>query len=72
MAIATVCLWTANLAVSQTFPMLDKNEWLVAKFRHAFPFWLYGIFCLVAIVVVIRWVPETKGRTLEEIEKTWL
>ena len=72
MAIATVCLWTANLAVSQTFPMLDKNEWLIAKFRHAFPFWLYGAFCLVAIVVVIGWVPETKGRTLEEIEKTWL
>ena len=72
MAIATVCLWTANLAVSQTFPMLDKNEWLVATFRHAFPFWLYGAFCLVAIVFVIGWVPETKGRTLEEIEKTWL
>lgn len=72
MAIATICLWTANLAVSQTFPMLDKNEWLIAKFRHAFPFWLYGAFCLVAIVVVIGWVPETKGRTLEEIEKTWL
>jgi SP family xylose:H+ symportor-like MFS transporter len=72
MAIATVCLWTANLAVSQTFPMLDKNEWLIAKFRHAFPFWLYGVFCLVAIVFVIGWVPETKGRTLEEIEKTWL
>ena len=72
MAIATVCLWTANLAVSQTFPMLDKNEWLIATFRHAFPFWLYGAFCLVAIVFVIGWVPETKGRTLEEIEKTWL
>jgi SP family xylose:H+ symportor-like MFS transporter len=72
MAIATVCLWTANLAVSQTFPMLDKNQWLVATFRHAFPFWLYGAFSLVAIVFVIGWVPETKGRTLEEIERTWL
>lgn len=72
MAIATVCLWTANLAISQTFPMLDKNEWLIATFRHAFPFWLYGAFCLVAIVFVIGWVPETKGRTLEQIEKTWL
>ena len=72
MAIATVCLWTANLAISQTFPMLDKNEWLIARFQHAFPFWLYGAFCLVAIIVVSGWVPETKGRTLEEIEKTWL
>ena len=72
MAIATICLWTANLAISQTFPMLDKNEWLVATFRHAFPFWLYGAFCVVAIVFVIAFVPETKGRTLEEIEKSWL
>ncbi len=42
MAIATVCLWGANFVVSQTFPMMDKNEWLVNKFHHAFPFWVYG------------------------------
>ena len=72
MAIATICLWTANLVVSQTFPMLDKNDWLIASFHHAFPFWLYGAFCVVAIVFVVAFVPETKGRTLEEIEKSWL
>jgi SP family xylose:H+ symportor-like MFS transporter len=71
MAIATVCLWLANLVVSQTFPMMDKNEWLIATFHHAFPFWLYGVFCVVAIVFVFVFVPETKGRTLEEIEKSW-
>lgn len=71
MAIATVCLWAANLVISQTFPMLDKNERLIATFHHAFPFWLYGAFCVVAIVFVGACVPETKGRTLEEIEKSW-
>lgn len=71
MAIATICLWAANLIITQTFPMLDKNPRLVAAFHHAFPFWLYAAFCVVAIVFVIVFVPETKGRTLEEIEKSW-
>jgi SP family xylose:H+ symportor-like MFS transporter len=72
MAIATVCLWAANLLVSQTFPMLDKNEWLVASFHHAFPFWVYALMCVVAFVFVGSLVPETKQRSLEEIEQYWL
>ena len=71
MAIATVCLWIANYVVSQTFPMMDENEWFVETFRRAFPFWLYGVFCAVLLVFVWRCVPETKGKTLEEIEKHW-
>jgi SP family xylose:H+ symportor-like MFS transporter len=72
MAIATVCLWVANYVVSQTFPMMDENKWLLDKFHHAFPFWLYGIFCVVLVTFVCRFVPETKGKTLEEIEKHWM
>lgn len=72
MAIATVMLWLANFVVSQTFPMMDKNERLVELFHHAFPFWLYGALCFVAIVFLWLSVPETKGRTLEEIERHWL
>ena len=72
MAIATVCLWVANYVVSQTFPMMEENNWLLEKFHHAFPFWLYGIFCVVLVTFVWRFVPETKGKTLEEIEKHWM
>jgi len=72
MAIATVCLWIANYIISQTFPMMDENPWLVATFHRAFPFWLYGAFCVVLLVFVRRFVPETKGKTLEEIERHWL
>jgi MFS family permease len=72
LGIATVCLWTANFVISLTFPMLDKNPWLVAKFQHAFPFWMYGAFCVLAVLFVARMVPETKGRTLEQIEQSWL
>lgn len=72
MAIATVCLWIANYIISQTFPMMDENPWLVATFHRGFPFWLYGAFCVVLLVVVWRFVPETKGKTLEEIERHWI
>jgi len=72
MAIATVCLWMANYLISQTFPMMEENNWLLEKFHHAFPFWLYGIFCVVLVAFVWRFVPETKGKTLEEIERYWI
>jgi len=72
MALATVCLWVANYLVSQTFPMMNVEEsWLVQTFHHAFPFWLYGAFCVVLLIFVRRFVPETKGKTLEEIERHW-
>jgi SP family xylose:H+ symportor-like MFS transporter len=72
MAIATICLWSANTVVSQTFPMMDENQFLVEKFHHGFPFFIYGVMCVVSIVFVWRFVPETKGKSLEEIERFWL
>ncbi len=71
MAIATIFLWVANFVISQTFPMMDENRWLVARFHHAFPFWLYAAFCLVSILFVWWYVPETKGKSLEDIEAMW-
>jgi len=71
MAIATLTLWAANYLVSQTFPMINESPWLVENFHHAAPFWLYALFCLVTIVFVVMFVPETKGKSLEEIEQMW-
>ncbi len=72
MGIATICLWMANSIVSQTFPMMDENEFLIEKFHHGFPFFIYGIMCVALVVFVKCLVPETKGKTLEEIEKMWI
>jgi sugar porter (SP) family MFS transporter len=72
MAVATVCLWIANYLVSQTFPMMDAHPWLVQTFHRGLPFWLYGAFCVVLLLFVRVFVPETKGKTLEEIERHWL
>jgi MFS transporter, SP family, xylose:H+ symportor len=71
MGIATLLLWSANFLVSQTFPIINEHPWLVNTFHHAFPFWLYAIFCAVTIAVVALLVPETKGKSLEEIERLW-
>ena len=71
MSIATCCLWVANFVTSQTFPMMDEDPWLLRTFNHAFPFWLYAFFSAVSIAFVWCCVPETKGKTLEAIERMW-
>ena len=71
MALATVCLWAANYIVSQTFPMMDENPFLIRRFHHGFTFWIYALLCAVLILFVWRFVPETKGKSLEEIEGMW-
>ena len=71
MAIAVAAQWIANLFVSWTFKILIGNSTLNALFNHAFPYWIYGAMSLLAAVFVIRYVPETKGRSLEAIQELW-
>jgi len=72
LGLATFFLWTADYAVTQTFPIMDaRDSWFVRRLNHAFPFYVYAAFCAVLVLVVARFVPETKGRTLEQIEEGW-
>jgi sugar porter (SP) family MFS transporter len=72
LGLATCFLWMADYAVTQTFPIMDaRDSWFVRQMNHAFPFYVYAAFCVVLVIVVARWVPETKGRSLEEIETFW-
>ena len=73
MGLATFCLWVADYLVTQTFPIMDApGSWFVTHFSHAFPFYVYAIFCVVLVAVIVWLVPETKGKSLEEIERSWL
>ena len=71
MSIAVAAQWIANLVVSWTFPMMNDNLWLTKLFNHGFSYWIYGFMSLCAAWFVWKLVPETKGKTLEGIEKIW-
>lgn len=71
MSIAVAAQWLANLIVSWTFPMLNDNVALTARFNHGFAYWLYAIMGVLSAIFIWKMVPETKGKTLEEIEKLW-
>jgi sugar porter (SP) family MFS transporter len=65
MSAVTVTNWGMNLAVAVTFLTL------VAALGHAETFWLYGLIAVAAWVFIYRLAPETKGKTLEQIEAHW-
>ena len=71
MSIAVAGQWVANFLVSWTFPMLDKNQYLTDNFNHGVSYWIYGVMGLLAAFFIWKMVPETKGKTLEEMEKYW-
>jgi SP family xylose:H+ symportor-like MFS transporter len=71
MAVAVASQWVANYLVSWTFPILDKNPYLVDHFKHGFAYWIYGAMSVLAALFMWRVVPETKGHSLEEIETVW-
>ena len=72
LGLATCFLWIADFLVTYTFAVMDaQDSWFVRHFHHAFPFYVYAFFCVVMFMVVWRYTPETKGRTLEEIEQFW-
>ena len=57
--------WIFNLVVSITFLSL------VERLGPSWTFWLYGVLAVAALLFSYYLVPETKGRTLEEIEQSW-
>jgi SP family xylose:H+ symportor-like MFS transporter len=71
MGIAVAAQWIANLVVSWSFKVLDGNSELNAWFNHGFCYWMYGVVSIAAGLFVWRYVPETKGRSLEEMERLW-
>jgi SP family arabinose:H+ symporter-like MFS transporter len=65
MSIATFSNWTTNFICAFLFP------WYVSKIGMGGGFLTFAVFCLAATVFFFRLVPETKGKTLEDIEIYW-
>ncbi len=71
-AIAVAFQWIANFVVSSSFvPMYNMEIQPGDHFGHIFVYALYGVFCLFAALFVWRLVPETKGKTLEDMNHLW-
>jgi len=71
MAIAVAAQWFMNWVVSVTFNIMDGNSALNAAFNHGFAYWLYGGFSVLAALFVWKFVPESKGMSLENMQKLW-
>ncbi|MEG2820057.1 MAG: sugar porter family MFS transporter [Muribaculaceae bacterium] len=63
MAVATFFLWTACFILTYTFPILNST------LGASGTFWCYGFICLLGFIFIYKKVPETKNKSLEEIEK---
>ncbi|EFE97252.1 MFS transporter, SP family [Serratia odorifera DSM 4582] len=68
MSIAVGSMWVANFAVSQTFPMINDNPYLFSTFHGAFPMWVFAACCVFSYWFICRFIPETKGVSLEKME----
>ena len=66
-AVATAVNWGARLVGEPVLPHAGRR----ASASSA-TFWLFAFFCAVSFVWILRTVPETKDRTLEEIEQMWV
>jgi SP family arabinose:H+ symporter-like MFS transporter len=65
LSIATLCLWGANALLMQLVP------WLLEALGPAGTFWLFALLSFPMLILVWKKLPETKGKSLEEIEKSW-
>jgi SP family sugar porter-like MFS transporter len=62
MSVATFALWAACFVLTYTFPLLNK------LLKASGTFWVYGLVCVLGFWFIFRKLPETKGKSLEEIE----
>ena len=66
MSLSVLMLWISVYIVTQFFPILLES------IGGAFTFWIFMINAVILVIFVYLRVPETKGKTLEEIEKSWM
>ncbi len=66
LALSIMAMWIADTIVGQITPIL------LASGGAAFTFWFFAFFCGIAFLFIYKAVPETKGKSLEEIQKMWI
>jgi MFS transporter, SP family, xylose:H+ symportor len=64
-AIAVAAQWAANYFISSTYPMM-------MEYSGGMTYGFYGVMSVLSAIFVWKWVPETKGKTLEQMETLWI
>ena len=63
MSVAVSALWIACFILTYTFPILNST------LGSSGTFWLYAVICVAGFLFILLKLPETKGKTLEQIER---
>jgi MFS transporter, SP family, xylose:H+ symportor len=71
MGIAVAVQWLANPVASWSFKVLDGNSALNAMFNHGCAYFVYGAMSILAAIFVMKFVPETRGQRLEQMQHLW-
>lgn len=72
MSVAVAAQWAANFIVSQSFPVVMGSETNnSAPWNGSLPYYIFIVFILIIVFVAYKFIPETKGKSLEEIEEFW-
>ena len=72
MSIAVAVQWAMNYVVSQSFPIVVESEANNGTFwNQSLPYFIFIFFIAIIIFVTYKYVPETKGKSLEELEEIW-
>lgn len=72
MSVAVAAQWFANYIVSQSFPIVMGSEVNNSStWNGSLPYFIFIVFIMLIVFVTYRFIPETKGKTLEEIEGFW-
>ncbi len=72
MSVAVAAQWASNFLVAQTFPIVAESEFNnSAPLEGSLPYLVFMVFIFAIAVFTMYFIPETKGKSLEELEKIW-
>jgi len=72
MSIAVAAQWAANYVVTQSFPLVAESEVNKSEYWNgSLPYFIFSVFILAIIFFTYKYIPETKGKSLEELEDIW-
>ena len=72
MSVAVAVQWAMNYFVSQMFPLvMESNLNVEGVWNGSLPYFIFIIFIAITLLFTKKYIPETKGKSLEELEKIW-